>query len=143
MNNRQSSLLYASKFLIAFVIATSCNATENKQEHKPKENTSNQETMKDTIKDFNDALDLNLKDAINKYGEPQGRETFKLDDFIPGIREGLRNIYTLEERLSDSITLEEVTWEKAQDTNITVWYEIQENRAIPKDTFEWNKYAEF
>jgi hypothetical protein len=92
---------------------------------------------------FKDALILTLEEALKKYGTPLKSEQFILNDALPEFRIELNNIYTKEQRMSGSIVIEEVTWQKDTLNNITVWYEKIKKNAFPKNSFIWNKSMEF
>ena len=109
------------------------NETEVEQETAP----SHHELSFGTI------LSLTKSQAVSTYGKPSFQEKFVLDDLQGEFRIGLFNIYTNEERLSESIQIEECTWEKNKDFWITVWYEAQENQSVPVDTLTWRKGSEF
>lgn len=90
---------------------------------------------------YNDLLLISKSDAIKKYGEPHYRELFTLNDAQGEFRIELNNIYSKEDRLSESIIIEELTWEKDRETWITVWYEI--NKIKAKDFYIWKKGTDF
>ncbi|WP_378174076.1 hypothetical protein [Aquimarina sp. SS2-1] len=81
--------------------------------------------------------------AIKKYGTPSSIEQFMLDDAQGEFRSSISYKYTVEERQSESILIEEVTWEKDENTWITVWYEVQQEKSVPKEVYEWKKGSEF
>ena len=69
---------------------------------------------------------------------------FILDDLQGEFRIGLNNfIFTKQQRLSENIIIEELTWEKDSKTFITVWYQEIDKKIIPIDSFIWNKGTEF
>lgn len=81
--------------------------------------------------------------AIEKYGNPSSQEQFILNDSHGEFRIGLYNIYTTEQRRSEIILIDELTWEKDKNTWITVWYEIKKENSEPKDVYLWKKGTEF
>ena len=131
--------------LFLLIVIYSCKDKSNVNDikkninYKSKENIMN---LQDNLK-FNDLMILNKSKAISKYGLPSKQEKFILDDLQGEFRIGLYNIYTKKERLSESILIDEITWEKNKDTWITVWYQIIENKTIPKDTLTWKKGTDF
>ncbi|MFD2562902.1 PA3715 family protein [Aquimarina rubra] len=89
-------------------------------------------------------LKLLAKDkAIEKYGTPSSIKQFILDDAQGEFRNGISYKYTEKERQSESILIDEVTWEKDKNTWITVWYEAQKEKSVPKEVYEWKKGSEF
>ena len=86
---------------------------------------------------------LTKSEAIKKYGIPAIAEQFILDDAQGEFRNGISDKYTQKERQNGSILIDEVTWEKDKDTWITVWYEVKQEKSIPKDVYLWKKGTEF
>ena len=86
---------------------------------------------------------LTKLEAIKKYGIPAVIEQFILDDAPYEFRIGLFNKYTQKEKQSESILIDEVTWEKDKNTWITVWYEVKKEKSIPKDVYLWEKGTDF
>lgn len=84
-----------------------------------------------------------LRQAIQEFGKPIREEEFVLDEALTEFRIGLYNIFSKEERMSRSIYLEEVTWEKDAETNITAWYRKEPENQAAIDAFEWKKTSEF
>jgi len=81
--------------------------------------------------------------AIKKLGTPSSTEQFILNDAQGEFRNGISDKYTLEERQSESIVIDEITWQKDKNTWVTVWYEVQQEKSIPKHVFIWKKGTEF
>lgn len=135
-------------FIILFLLLFFLSCKDNLNVDTTKENFNSKPTkaerkgVKDSIR-FNDLIILNKDEAISKYGSPSRQEKFVLDDLQGEFRIGLYNFYTKQERLEESIRIDEVTWEKDKYTWITVWYEILENKEIPKDTLTWKKGTDF
>ncbi|CAA0162527.1 hypothetical protein DPIF8902391_120083 [Tenacibaculum maritimum] len=88
---------------------------------------------------FNDLKVLNKIKAIEKYGKPFKYDSFILNDGPSEFRIELLNIYSKEEVLSNTIKIEELTWEKDSLNFITVWYD----EMTPKDIYVWDKRTEF
>lgn len=86
---------------------------------------------------------LTKLEAIKKYGIPASIEQFILDDAQGEFRNGISGKYTEKERQSESILIDEVTWEKDKNTWITVWYEVKQEKSVPKDVYLWKKGTEF
>ncbi|MEE9361222.1 MAG: hypothetical protein V3U92_01340 [Cellulophaga sp.] len=81
--------------------------------------------------------------AIKKYGTPSSIKQFILDDAQGEFRNSISDKYTPKERQNKSILIDEVTWEKDKNTWITVWYEIIQEKSVPKDAYLWRKGTEF
>ncbi|CAA0217168.1 hypothetical protein TMP445_560060 [Tenacibaculum maritimum] len=88
---------------------------------------------------FNDLKVLNKIKAIEKYGKPFKYDSFILNDGPSEFRIELLNIYSKEEVLSNTIKIEELTWEKDSLNFITVWYD----EMTPKEIYVWDKRTEF
>ena len=93
--------------------------------------------------DFKDIMKLKKKDAIKKYGKPFIQEQFALTLGLLEFRIELLNIYTKEECQSKSIIIEELTWNKDSLNYITVWYQSEQKKSLPKHFIIWGKEAEF
>lgn len=131
------------KILIVVLCLIGCKrAIDNEASNSNPVQTKNNIDVKSTEK-FEDVLELTLEQALSKYGSPLQREHFVLDGALSEFRIELYNIYTEEEYMSESITLEEVTWEKDEETNITVWYQNIEDTWKPKHFLVWDKDSEF
>ncbi|MCF6297457.1 MAG: hypothetical protein L3J08_05675 [Flavobacteriaceae bacterium] len=81
--------------------------------------------------------------AIQKYGTPSSQEQFILDDAQGEFRNGILDKYTEKERQSESILIDEVTWEKDKNTWITVWYEVKQEKQYLKIFFYGKKEQSF
>jgi len=150
--------------IILFLIVTSCD-------FKTKEEVKKTTVLKFNGKEYKEATEINpiseynadsskivdsknnlsiqelmlltkLK-AIKKYGIPSSKEQFILNDGLLEFRNGISGKYTQKERQSESILIDEVTWEKDKNTWITVWYEVKQEKSVPKDVFLWEKGTEF
>jgi len=99
---------------------------------------NDQETVK-----FQDMMLLDKVASIKKYGEPHKEEKFVLNDSLRGFRVGLTTVFTKEERMSRSIVINEVTWSKDSRTWLTVWYQIEKSKAVPKHMYVWKKGTDF
>ncbi|MCF6351925.1 MAG: hypothetical protein L3J06_02840, partial [Cyclobacteriaceae bacterium] len=86
---------------------------------------------------------LTKLEAIKKYGPPSSQEQFILDNAHGEFRNGILDKYTEKERQNESILIDEVTWEKDKNTWITVWYEVKQEKSVPKDVYLWEKGTEF
>ncbi|MCF6360042.1 MAG: hypothetical protein L3J29_04690, partial [Cyclobacteriaceae bacterium] len=86
---------------------------------------------------------LTKLEAIKKYGTPVSIEQFIIDDAQGEFRNGISGKYTQKERQSQSILIDELTWEKDKNTWITVWYEVKQGKSVPKDVYLWEKGTEF
>jgi len=122
-------------------LACNDNSTNNHPPYNPVSETKKTADMNDKVDD--NILKLNLQEAIDKYGKPQHREQFTLDKALPEFRIELYNFYTEKEYLNESIQIEELTWEKDKENNITVWYAQLNNKWMPKHYLIWNKESEF
>lgn len=92
---------------------------------------------------FEDLMNLNKKEAIDKYGDPNFYEQFILEGTQRRFRISLNNIFSKEELFSKSILIDEVTWEKDENTWITIWYQVTETNTVPKTTCVWKKGTDF
>lgn len=86
---------------------------------------------------------LTKEEAVAKYEKASFIERFTLADAYGEFRNNITNQYIQEERVSKTIIIDEVTWEKDKETWITVWYEVQESKSIPKAVYVWEKGTEF
>ncbi len=108
--------------------------------------TKEKKTIISNSKSGNKQIELMLLTkikAIQKYGTPSSQEQFILDDAQGEFRNGISDKYTQKERQNGSILIDEVTWEKDKNTWITVWYEVKQEKSVPKDVFLWEKGTEF
>ena len=124
---------------ISFVFLVGCAKNIKKQEGK---NEGKIEFIKENLI-FDDLLLLSKSQAINKYGKPHSSEEFILDDAQGEFRNSVSDKYSQEERYSESILIDELTWEKDQENWITVWYEVKEEKSIPIEVYSWEKGSEF
>ena len=82
-------------------------------------------------------------EAIDVYGKPSSEKRFILDDAQGEFRNSISDLFTEEERQSESIKIDELTWEKDENTWITVWYQVKGDKSVPKSVFSWDKGSEF
>ncbi|EZH73422.1 hypothetical protein ATO12_15900 [Aquimarina atlantica] len=100
------------------------------------------EIVKDSISSQK-LMKLSKTAAIQQYGAPASKEQFTLGEAYGEFRNNITNTYISDQRAPETIFIEELTWEKDQDTWITVWYEVQDKKSIPKETYIWDKGTEF
>ncbi len=130
-------------YILALFVLFSCTSNTKKAK------TNNNHTIEKVTTTTKDSLSLEKlmlltkEEAIDTYGIPSTIERFILHDGHGEFRNNITNKYNLKERLSESITIDEATWEKDQETWITVWYEVQEAKSIPKEAYVWEKGSEF
>lgn len=131
-------------FLLISIVLIGCNNQNDKKIKKELTNPKWIEIKKnqDSLT-FEEVLELTKSEAIQKYGNPFSQEQFILDDLQGEFRIGLYNFFNKKERLSESILIDEVTWEKDKNTWITAWYQVIQNTTIPKDTVIWKKGTDF
>ncbi len=133
------------KFYIIFLLVlVSCNEKKSTKEFTTKSEYRINKIMKtqDSLT-FEDLMFLNKQEAILKYGNPVSSEQFILDDAQGEFRNSISDVFTAKERQSETILIDEVTWEKDNDTWITVWYQLIDKKSIPKSVFSWEKGTEF
>jgi len=82
-------------------------------------------------------------EAIEKYGKPSSKERFILDDAQGEFRNSISDMFTEEERQSESIKMDELTWEKDKNTWITAWYQVKDDKRVPKSVFSRDEGSEF
>ncbi len=130
--------------LVVLVVLESCvRATVgSEQAVVPQKETTVPKKVKDSLK-YDDFMLLTKREAIAKYGQPAKQERSVLNDLAGEFYNGIYNAYTEEEREDESILIDEVTWEKDEDTWVTVWYEVLEKTTIAKDTLTWDKGSDF
>ena len=116
-------------YIICSLVLIGCNDKKRSENLTPKteQYNSNKIMKKQDSIPFQDLTFLNKEEAIKKYGNPASSEQFILDDAQGEFRNGLSDVFTAKERQSESILIDEVTWEKDNDTWITVWYQKIEN----------------
>ncbi len=86
---------------------------------------------------------LTQQDAIRSFGNPIRQEKMLIDEMYGEFRGNIYYQYTEYERQSRSIYIEEFTWEKDHKNYITIWYEINNKKHIPKAYLIWDKGSEF
>jgi len=146
-------------YSILLLILIGCTQENNQKNiNKPTKANSEIKNSKDdlSIQKKNSEI-MNLKDdlsiqklmlltkskAIEKYGTPSSLEQFILNDAQGEFRNSISDKYTEKERQNESISIEELTWEKSEDTWITIWYEVTDQIARPKTGYVWKKGMEF
>ncbi|WP_152538231.1 hypothetical protein [Aquimarina megaterium] len=129
-------------YYMILVIVSSC--AQNGKEAKTNSNQTIEkiENSKDSIS-IQELKLLTKVEAIHKYGIPSSIEQFTLHDAHGEFRNTITNKYSQKERQNESIVIDELTWEKDQETWITVWYEVQQKKSVPKEIYIWNKGDEF
>ena len=88
-------------------------------------------------------MHLSKSEAIEKFGAPELQEEFVLSEMHGEFRVGVIYKFTEEERQSGSILIDESTWEKDENTWITVWYQVGDTELVPKSVLSWDKGSEF
>ncbi len=88
-------------------------------------------------------MSLLMSEAIIEFGRPVSQERFILDDAQGEFRNGISDAFTPQERQRESIKIEELTWEKNEDSWITVWYQVESDKSVPKSALSWGKGVEF
>jgi len=86
---------------------------------------------------------LTKTQANKKYGMPSFSEQFILDDAQGEFRVEISDKFTRKERQSESILIDEVTWEKDNNTWVTIWYEVKQEKYVSKHFLIWKKETEF
>ena len=66
-----------------------------------------------------------------------------MDDAQGEFRNDISDKYSEKERQSESILINEVTWEKDKNTWITVWYEVKQDESVPQHLYFWKKGTDF
>ncbi len=140
--SRDKNLKMKHIYYILLVIVSSC--AQNAKEAKTNGNQiiEKVENSKDSIS-IQELKLLTKVEAIHKYGTPSSIEQFILHEAYGEFRNTIINTYSQEERQSESIVIDELTWEKDKETWITVWYEVQQKKSVPKETYIWDKGTEF
>ncbi|CAA0220423.1 hypothetical protein [Tenacibaculum maritimum] len=134
-------------YLFIYIIINNCNHKKDNNLNNPIINYQINKTEMQYINTdsliYNDFMLFDKKRAINKYGKPYSQELFILDDAQGEFRNGISDAFNEKERQSESIIIEELTWEKNKNTWVTVWYQLIGNKTIPKDTLTWEKGTDF
>lgn len=82
-------------------------------------------------------------EQIKEKYKPIQEEDFLLNEaIISEFRIGLYNFFNEKER-KEPITIKEVTWEKDQNTNYTVWYKKEADQWVFIDSYIWGKNWDF
>ncbi len=88
-------------------------------------------------------MSLLMSEAIIEFGRPVSQERFILNDAQGEFRNSISDAFTSQERQRESIKIEELTWEKNADSWITVWYQVESDKSVPKSALSWGKGTEF
>lgn len=131
-------------YLIAFIIVLSC-ACEVKKANIDEVQINAMEgktNFKDSLS-TDELMRLSKSEAIKKFGAPEIREEFVLCEMHGEFRVGVIYKFTEEERQSGSILIDELTWEKNENTWITAWYQVGDDKSMPKSVLAWDKDSEF
>ncbi|MDO6761816.1 hypothetical protein Q4566_16535 [Tamlana sp. 2_MG-2023] len=98
--------------------------------------------VQDSLKITQNML-LEKSDATKILGKAIKQEKILLDDLYGEFRGNIYYKYSELERQSKSIYIEEVTWEKDDKNYLTIWYEVENKKLIPKAYLIWDKQSEF
>ena len=153
--------MFNFKYLFVFIVLFSCIQKKNRITNSESKSYSLQKEPVDSLEvigDLKDKLESSTKNnsimisktslkkldrltAIQQYGEPSNSDVFMLNEDKNEFRIGLLNIYSTSEIEKGLITIYELTWEKDENTWITVWYEKNKDNNVdkPVDYLEWNK----
>ena len=151
--------MFNFKYLLIFIVLFSCIQKKNNNTNFKNKSHSLQKEFVDSLEVINDLKDKSLTKnnsimisktslkkldrltAIQQYGEPSNSDVFMLNEDQNEFRIGLLNIYSTSEIEKGLIIIYELTWEKDENTWITVWYEKNKDNDIdkPVDYLEWNK----
>ncbi len=91
---------------------------------------------------FDEIMELDKTEAINKYGNPNLNTHFNLENAFGEFRIPINDVFK-NVKNKKQIVIEEITWEKNDSTWITVWYHQKHNKSIPKVYYIWKKGTEF
>lgn len=132
-------------YMVILLILTSCNSKKKDSNiiNKSEKYNSNKVIKTQENLTFKDLKNLTKNEAILKYGKPTSSEQFILDDAQGEFRNRISDKFSAKERQSESILIDELTWEKDKKNWITVWYQVTKNKSIPKEIFIWRKGTEF
>ncbi len=92
---------------------------------------------------YKDMMGLRMEEALEKYGAPAEWDSFIMNDGLPEFRINLYNVIKEEAFLHKSLKIQELTWDKDPDYNITVWYRQTGDVWTPVDVYIWVKGSEF
>lgn len=88
-------------------------------------------------------MNISLKEAIKKYGEPKISDSFNTKEGgISEFRIELLN-YLSQEEIKKGVLINELTWEADSLNNITVWYTKRGKHFMPIHSLIWDKQSEF
>ncbi len=128
--------------IILCLLLLNCTHTISK-----KEKNNIMDAPKKTIimnnRDFNDIMKLEKLKAVKKYGKPLKEESLRLEDMQGEFWNGIQDVYIRKDKLKKPVFIEELTWEKDSVNYITVWYQNEQKKSLPKHFLIWDKGAEF
>ncbi len=81
--------------------------------------------------DFTTVMNYNYKEAIERYGEPDGSATIEWPNDLVGNRRPLMYLYSFEEMKKRKIILKEATWQPDTFNIYTIWYEVRDTASVP------------
>ncbi len=91
-----------------------------------------------------DMMNVTMKRAIEKYGEPISSYNFIIDQALNPFRIELYNIYSKDEYMQRTIKMKEVTWKVDSLNRFTIWYEVlNDSTTVAKDSCSYNKFTCF
>jgi len=125
--------------IILLVLTISC---KEKSKENNKVTGENNTVIQDSLK-LNKNMLLEKSNADKIFGKPIKQERILLNELYGEFRGNIYYKYTEYERQHSSIYIEEITWEKDDKNYITIWYEIQNKKLIPKAYLIWDKLSEF
>ncbi|MCV6628527.1 MAG: hypothetical protein OIF50_01570 [Flavobacteriaceae bacterium] len=126
-------------FIILLFIMVSCKETPVKS---LKNRTENKVVLQDSTRVIKKML-LDKSQANAIFGKPIQQEKIPLNELYGEFRGNIYYKYTDKERQGESIYIEELTWEKDSVHHITIWYEVQQEKRIPKAYLVWKIGSEF
>jgi len=126
--------------LLASIFACKENSTKINTSNKTiyKQKTAIQDSLK-----IKENMLLKKNDAIKTFGNPIKQKKILLSDLYGEFSGNIYYKYSEQERQSNSIYIEEITWEKDSVNYITIWYEIKKRELTPKAYLIWDKQSEF
>ncbi|WP_371394293.1 hypothetical protein ACCC68_04885, partial [Tenacibaculum maritimum] len=140
-NSVNTNSKMAMKFYTIILLALiSCGEKKDKNMVlKSKQYNSDKITKTQDSISLKDITLLKKQEAILKYGNLVSSNQFVLDDAQGEFRNNITYSYSEEERLSESVIIDELTWEKDSLNFITLWYEGEKLKSY----LIWGKGFEF
>ncbi|CAA0152378.1 hypothetical protein [Tenacibaculum maritimum] len=127
-------------YTIILLALISCGEKKDKNMVlKSKQYNSDKITKTQDSISLKDITLLKKQEAILKYGNLVSSNQFVLDDAQGEFRNNITYSYSEEERLSESVIIDELTWEKDSLNFITLWYEGEKLKSY----LIWGKGFEF